>query len=98
MKSKLDLKQIAIVALITVTAVMLTQSLSQSAKAASGGGPRADIVVLGIGLPVPGDEANPHVVILDRETSEVWAYSQFDRAPKRLGIFRPGHAISAGLQ
>lgn len=72
---------LAVVCMIAIA--LLSFSCSAPSSAAAGG--KLNVVVLCSSCGIPQAEQTPHLILLDQDTTEVWAYKELDQQPVSLG-------------
>ena len=64
---------------------VLTSCSAGAANAAGGSSASINVVVLCSSCGIPGNASTPHLILLDQQTGDVWAYRELDEQPVSLG-------------
>jgi hypothetical protein len=70
---------------LMVLASILTACSGGSANAADSSSSTINVVVLCSSCGIPGKDRTPHLILLDQNTGDVWAYEELDQQPAPLG-------------
>ena len=74
-----------LVALGSMAILLLLASCSPQPSSAAAGGANLNVVVLCSSCGIPQASSTPHLILLDQNSGEVWAYRELNQQPVSLG-------------
>jgi hypothetical protein len=75
---------------LVLAALLIVILVSHTNAVGAGLGAKTNIAVLCSSCGIPGADSTPHLIILDQDTGNVWAYTQLNQKPINMGKLQPG--------